>query len=107
MKKIKKNDQVLVLAGNDRGAKGKVLKVLSKESRVIVEGVNMVKKHTRPSQNLPQGGILEVEAPIHISNVKLIAPKANIPTRVGFKVLKDGSKVRVCKHPDCAGEEVI
>lgn len=107
MKKIKKNDMVLVLSGEDRTKKGKVLKVLSDQNKVIVEGVNMVKKHTRPSQKLPQGGILEVEAPIHASNVKLIAPKANVATRVGFKTLKDGSKVRVCKHPDCAGEEVL
>jgi large subunit ribosomal protein L24 len=107
MRKIKKEDMVLVIAGDDRGRKGRVLKVFPQKDRVIVEGVNMVKKHTRPSQKMPQGGIMEVEAPIHISNVKLIAPKSNVATRVGFHVLKDGSKVRYCKHPDAGGEEVI
>lgn len=98
---------VLVIAGDDRGKKGKVLKVFSDKDRVIVEGVNMVKRATRPTQKMPQGGIMEVEAPIHISNVKLIAPKGNVPTRVGFRVLKDGNKVRVCKHPNAAGEELV
>ena len=107
MKKIKKDDMVVVISGDDRGAKGKVLKVFPKTNKVIVEGVNMVKRHTRPTQQLPQGGILEAEGPIHISNLRLIAPKSGLPTRVGFKVLKDGSKVRVAKNPDCAGEEII
>lgn len=107
MRKIKKEDMVLVIAGDDRGRKGRVLKVFPQKDRVIVEGVNMVKKHTRPTQKMPQGGIMEVEAPIHISNVKLIAPKSNVATRVGFRVLKDGSKVRYCKHPDAGGEEVL
>ena len=107
MRKIKKEDMVLVIAGNDRGKKGKVLKVFSDKDRVIIEGVNMAKRATRPTQKMPQGGIVTVEAPIHISNVKLIAPKGNIPTRVGFRVLKDGSKVRYCKHPDAAGEELL
>jgi large subunit ribosomal protein L24 len=107
MKKIKKEDMVLVVSGDDRGKKGRVLKVFPAKEKIIVEGVNMVKRHTRPTQKMPQGGIMVVEAPIHISNVKLIAPKSNIPTRVGFRVLKDGTKVRYCKHPDCAGEEVI
>jgi large subunit ribosomal protein L24 len=107
MKKIKKEDMVLVIAGDDRGKKGRVLKVFPDKNRIIVEGVNMVKKHTRPTQKMPQGGIMAVEAPIHISNVKLIAPKSNVATRVGFHVLKDGSKVRYCKHPDAGGEEVI
>lgn len=107
MKKIKKEDMVQVIAGNDRGAKGRVLKVFPKQNRVIVEGVNITKRHTRPTQQMPQGGIVEKEAPIHISNVKLVAPKSGVATRVGVKVLKDGSKVRVCKHPDADGEEVI
>lgn len=107
MKKIKKNDTVLVISGNDNGKKGKVLKVFPKNNKIIVEGVNLIKRHTRPTQQLPQGGIIQKEAPIHASNVKVIAPKTNIPTRVGIKVLKDGSKVRFAKHKDCDGEEII
>ncbi len=107
MRKIKKDDMVLVISGNDRGKKGRVLKVVPGMDRIIVEGVNMVKKHRRATQDMPQGGILTIEAPIHISNVKLIAPKSGVPTRVGFKILKDGTKVRVCKHPDANNEEVL
>jgi large subunit ribosomal protein L24 len=107
MKKIKKNDTVLVISGNDNGKRGKVLKVFPKNNKIIVEGVNLIKRHTRPTQQLPQGGIIQKEAPIHSSNVKVIAPKTNIPTRVGIKVLKDGSKVRFAKHKDCDGEEII
>lgn len=107
MKKVKKNDSVLILSGNDRGKKGKVLKVFPKRDRIIVEGVNMMKRHTRPTQQLPQGGIIQKEAPIHVSNVKVIAPKSNIPTRIGIKVLKDGSKVRFARHKDSDGEEII
>ena len=107
MKKIRKDDNVLMISGNDRGKSGKILKVFSHNDQVIVEGINMVKRHKRPTQQMPQGGIVEQEAPVHISNVKLVAPKSNVATRVGFKVLKDGSKVRVCKHPDAAGEEII
>ncbi len=107
MRRIKKNDTVIIISGDDRGKRGKVLKVFPDTNRIIVEGVNMVKRHTRASQQFPQGGIMEKEAPIHISNVKLIAPKSNVPTRVGIKVLKDGSKIRVAKHPDCGGEEIL
>lgn len=107
MKKVKKNDTVLIISGNDRGKKGKVLKVFPEKDKVIVEGVNLIKRHTRPTQQLPRGGIIQKEAPIHISNVMVIAPKAGIPTRVGIKVLKDGSKVRYARHPECAGEEII
>ncbi len=107
MKKVKKNDSVLVISGNDRGKKGKVLKVFPKVNKIIVEGVNLIKRHTRPTQQMPQGGIIQKESPIHMSNVKVIAPKTNIPTRVGIKVLKDGSRVRYAKHEDCDGEEII
>ena len=107
MKKIKKNDGVLIISGNDRGKKGKVLKVFPGRERIIVEVVNLMKRHTRPTQQLPQGGIVQKEAPIHVSNVKVIAPKTSIPTRIGIKVLKDGSKVRFAKHKDCDGEEII
>lgn len=87
--KIKKNDNVIVIAGNEKGKTGKVLKVFPKKQRVIVEGVNIVKRHTRPSQKNPQGGIIKKEAPIHISNVMLIDPKTNERTRVGSKIIYD------------------
>ncbi len=92
---IKKGDDVLVTAGNDRGKQGRVLKVFPKQRRVIVEGINFIKRHTRPSQSNPQGGIVEKEAPIHISNVMLM--HNGNPTRVGYRYLDDGSKVRVAK----------
>jgi large subunit ribosomal protein L24 len=100
--KIRKNDNVIVIAGNARGKTGKVLKVFPDKDRVIVEGVNIIKRHTRPSQRNPQGGIIQKEAPIHVSNVMLLDPKTNQPTRVGTKVIKDEttgkkSRVRVAK----------
>ncbi|MBO8129560.1 MAG: 50S ribosomal protein L24 [Peptococcaceae bacterium] len=94
---IRKGDQVLVITGKDAGKKGKVLEVLPKENRVIVEGVNVVKRHTRPTRNIPQGGIIEKEAPIHKSNVMLLCNKCHKVTRIARRVLDDGSKVRVCK----------
>lgn len=110
--KIKKNDMVLVLAGNSKDVKGangkypaphKVLKVLVKEQRAIVEGVNMVSKSTKPSAAHPQGGIIKQEAPIHISNLSLVDPKTGEPTRIGYKINEDGKKVRVSKK---SGEEI-
>lgn len=95
--KIKKGDYVVVLSGGDKGRKGEVLKVLPKEERVVVKGVRLVKRHVKPSQADPEGGIKSFEAPIHVSNVAHIDPKDNVATRVGFKVLKDGKKVRVAK----------
>jgi len=95
--KIKKGDYVVVISGKDKGRKGEVLKVSPKEERVVVKGVRMVKRHVRPSQMDPDGGIKEFEAPIHVSNVAHLDPKENTPTRVGFKTLKDGKKVRVAK----------
>ena len=95
--KIKKGDHVLVIAGKDKGKKGEVLKVFPKEERVLISGVAMVKRHTRPTQADPDGGIKQFEAPIHISNVSAIDPKSSKATRVGFKTLKDGTKVRVAK----------
>ncbi|MGC8753883.1 MAG: 50S ribosomal protein L24 [Thermosulfidibacteraceae bacterium] len=94
--KIKRDDFVLVIAGKDRGRRGKVIRVIPKESRVVVEGVNIVKKHQRPAPTKP-GGIVEMPAPIHVSNVMLVCPRCNRPTRVGFGFLEDGKKVRVCK----------
>ena len=91
-----------VNAGNDKGKTGKVLTILKAEDRVIVEGVNMVSKHTKPNSKQPQGGIIKQEAAIHISNVNLIDPESSKPTRVGFKTV-DGKKVRVAKK---SGQEI-
>ena len=95
--KIKKGDYVIVLSGNDKGRKGEVLSVSPAEERVVVKGVRLVKRHVKPSQADPEGGIKTFEAPIHISNVSHIDPSDNVAPRVGFKVLKDGKKVRVAK----------
>lgn len=94
--KIKKGDKVVVLVGRDRGKTGTVNKVIPGEGRALVSGVNMVKRHTRPSQT-EAGGIIEKEAPIQISNLAIADPKTGEPTRVGFKIAKDGKKVRVAK----------
>ncbi|ABC23474.1 50S ribosomal protein L24 [Rhodospirillum rubrum] len=95
--KIKKGDKVVVLAGKDKGKRGEVLKAIPKEGRVVVQGVNVVKRHTRPT-NTAAGGIVEKEASIHVSNVAHEDPKDGSPTRVGFKVLEDGRKVRYAKR---------
>ena len=95
--KIKKGDYVIVLSGSDKGQKGEVISVSPAEERVVVKGVRMVKRHVKPSQADPDGGIKTFEAPIHVSNVAHIDPKNNVATRVGFKTLKDGKKVRVAK----------
>jgi large subunit ribosomal protein L24 len=94
--KIRKGDQVLVIAGRDRGKKGEILRVIPKENRVVVQGVNMVKRHTKPSR-AEAGGIIEREASIHASNVSHVDPKSGKATRVGYKTLEDGSKVRVAR----------
>ncbi len=94
--KIKKGDQVIVTTGRDKGQKGEVLKVLREENRVIVKGVNLRKKHRKPSQTGP-GGIEEKEASIHVSNVAVVDPKTGEGSRVGYTVLKGGRKVRVAK----------
>lgn len=95
--RIRKDDMVIVLAGKDKGASGRVLKVMPKEERVVVEGVNLVKRHTKPDIAHPQGGVISKEAPLHLSNVALRDPKTGKPTRVGFKVNDKGRKVRVAK----------
>ena len=93
---IRKNDQVIVRAGKDRGKKGRVLSVHPDRNRVVVEGVNLIKRHTRPNpQKNVKGGIVEREAAIHASNVMLLDPDTNEPTRVGKKVLADGTRVRI------------
>ncbi len=94
---VKKGDTVIVITGKDKGKKGRVLAAYPKKDRVLVEGINLVKKHSRPSQANPQGGIITQEAPIHVSNVSLIDPKSGKPTRIGYKVLDNGKKVRVAK----------
>lgn len=99
---IKKGDTVFVNAGNDKGKTGKVLEVLREKDRVVVEGINMVSKHTKPNAKSPQGGIIKQEAGIHISNVQLLDPKTSAPTRVAMRFV-DGKKVRVAKK---SGEEI-
>lgn len=94
--RIKKNDRVMVVVGKDKGKIGKVLRIVSKKDRAIVERANMVKRHTRPGPVSKQGGIIEKEAPIHISNIMLVCPKCTNPVRVRMKTLDDGKKVRVC-----------
>jgi large subunit ribosomal protein L24 len=95
--RIRKDDTVIVIAGKDKGSSGRVLKVMPKEERVVVEGVNLVKRHTKPDIAHPQGGVVSKEASLHISNVQLRDPKTGKPTRVGFKVNDKGRKVRVAK----------
>jgi len=100
---IKKGDTVIVLTGEDKGKKGKVLKVLVDKQRAIVEGMNIVTKSSKPSAKNPQGGLVKVEAPIHISNLSLVDPKSGKPTRIAIKVNADGKKVRIAKK---SGEEI-
>jgi len=94
---IRKNDTVQVMAGKDRGKRGKVRFAYPKKNRVIVEGINFIKKHSRARAQVRQAGIIDQEAPIDISNVMLLCGKCNRPTRVGFTFLEDGRKVRVCR----------
>jgi large subunit ribosomal protein L24 len=95
--KVKKGDKVVVIAGKDKGKTGEVLRVLTAEARVVVQGVNVVKRHQRPAFGNP-GGIVEKEASVHVSNVAHIDPKDDKPTRVGYRVLEDGRKVRFAKR---------
>lgn len=94
--KIKKGDQVVVISGKSKGVRGEVLRVVRDTNRVYVQGANLVKKHKKPTQTTP-GGIVTMEASIHISNVALIDPKSDKPTKAGYKVNKDGTKVRVAR----------
>ncbi len=98
--RIKKDDTVEVIYGKDKGKRGKVLNVDRDDDRVIVEGINIVSRHMRPTQDMPQGGIIENEAPIHISNVMLVCPRCDERSRIGVDVLNSGKKVRVCKSCD-------
>ncbi len=95
--KIKKNDTVLVISGKDRGKKGKVRFAYPDDNRLIIEGVNMIKKHMKAIKDVRQAGIIEREAPINSANVMLLCNKCNHPTRVGLRILQDGTKARVCQ----------
>ena len=97
---IKKNDKVMVVAGKEKGKTGKVLRVLPKKDRAVVEKVNFIKRHMRPGAHSRQGGIVEKENPINISNLMVVCGKCTDPTRVGRRVLEDGSRVRYCKKCD-------
>jgi large subunit ribosomal protein L24 len=100
---IKKGDTVMVIAGDDLGSKGRVLEIIRKNERAIVEGVNVIKKHTKPNAKHPQGGIVEKELSIHISNLMLVDPKTGKPTRIGRKLNENGKLVRYSKK---TGEEI-
>ncbi len=96
--RIRKKDKVRVIAGNDRGKEGEVLKVFPDTGKIIVEKVNLIKRHTRASRTSPQGGIVEKEGPIDVSNVMLVCPNTGKPTRIGKELLSDGSRARVSKR---------
>jgi large subunit ribosomal protein L24 len=95
--RIRKGDTVLVVTGSDRGKRGEVLRVIPRANRAVVQGVNVATKHTKPRGMGQPGGIVEVEATIHLSNLKLVDPKTDTPTKVGFRVLEDGRKVRIAR----------
>jgi large subunit ribosomal protein L24 len=95
---VRKGDTVMVVAGKERGKRGKVLRVIPEKGRVVVERLNMIKKHQKPTQKIRQGGIIEREGSIHLSNVMLVDPNSDKPTRVGMKALSDGKKVRVARR---------
>ncbi len=102
MLQLKKNDEVLVLAGKDRGKSGRVLRVFPAKQRAVVENLNMLRKHTRPNpQKNIKGGVVERESPIHLANLMVICRECGKPTRVGYSLLSDGKKVRVCRK--CSG----
>ena len=95
---VRKGDTVIVVAGKERGKKGKVLRVIPEKGRVVVERINMIKKHQKPTQKIRQGGIIEREGAIHLSNVMLVDPGSDKPTRVGHRQDEDGKNVRICKR---------
>ena len=100
---VRKNDNVVVMAGRDRGKRGRVLKVFPDRNRVVVEGVNFIKRHTRPNpRQQVKGGIVEREASVHASNVQIVCPECGVPTRIGRQLLGDGRKVRICRKCDGA-----
>jgi large subunit ribosomal protein L24 len=95
--RIKKGDMAVVITGKNKGAKGRVLSVITEDKRIIVEGVNIIKKHQKPNKQYQQGGIIEKEAPLHISNTMLVCPKCSKPTRISAVILEGGKKQRTCK----------
>lgn len=99
---IRKGDKVAVTAGKDRGKRGKVLFTLPDKDKVVIEGVAMIKRHSRPTRKVPQGGVMEREAPIHVSNVQVICPSCNLPTRVGKRETPQGVRIRICRK--CGGD---
>ena len=101
--RIQKNDNVIIIVGKDKGKKGKVRQVLPKRNRLVIEGFNLAKRHSKTKGQARQAGIIELEAPMDVSNVMLVCPKCNKPARIGYKVLPDGKKVRFCR----ACEETI
>lgn len=101
--RIRKGDQVVVIAGKDKGKKGRVLKAYPKDSKVLVEGVNFVTKAQKPNQQNPEGGLIKLEKPIHVSNVMYFDDKVNKPTRIGYQINSDGKKVRISKK---SGKEI-
>lgn len=103
MNRVRKDDQVVVVAGKNKGTKGKVLQVIPGADRVVVDGVNVVTKHIKPTQANPQGGVVKRPAPIHLSNVMLVDPKTGEPTRVRVKVLESGRRVRIAAK---SGEQI-
>lgn len=106
--RLKKNDRVKVISGNHKGKEGKILKVFREKGRVIVEGVNIIKRHTKPTQKKPQGGITQKEASIHLSNIMLIDPKANEPSRIGMQILTDESgKKKRMRYGKKSGEIIV
>ena len=94
---IKKNDTILVITGKEKGKKGRVLSVSPLKDQLLIEKVNIIKRHMKPTRKYAQGGIIEKEAPLHISNVMLVCPKCSKPTRIGNSLLQDGRKIRMCK----------
>ncbi|HMT10546.1 MAG TPA: 50S ribosomal protein L24 [Ignavibacteria bacterium] len=108
MTRLRKNDKVKVISGNNKGKEGKILKIYPAKDRVIVEGVNIIKRHTRPNQKNPQGGITQKEAPIHVSNVMLVDPKAGEPTRLGVRVIEEESgKKKRMRYGVKSGEIIV
>jgi len=101
--KIRKGDTVLIISGKDRGRKGKALEAFPKEGKVLVEGINLMKKHQRPRRAREKGQVIQLPKPIDVSNAKLICPKCGKPTRVGYKLLEDRKKYRICKK---CGQEI-
>lgn len=95
--KIRKDDTVLVVTGKDKGKKGKVRFAYPKDERIVVEGINLIKRHTKARGQVRQAGIIELEAPIHVSKVMLLCNRCNNPTRIGFQILADGRKTRICR----------